>query len=321
MEDAAQISFMEVNGTIVFFNEAEAVCDLSADEPEDLEPKPRGKKTSGKKDADMSGLPVNRINYYMTENELIAEFGENGWKQLPDAISKRYKFIPAKVIVTEHHVGVYASKKDGHMVKAEHPRGLLKGSPVSPSIAAAIMNGKYVNAVPLYRLEKEFERYGLAITRQNMANWMIRLGESYISVMYDYLHELIYDYHVIQADETPVLVNKDGRKAGSKSYMWVYRSGYMNPEKQIILYEYQLTRNASHPREFLKEFKGICVTDGYQVYHTLEKEKEDLTIAGCWVHMRRRFEQGLGSNSQGSTKRNYIIYGYEADPGNLSRRR
>lgn len=291
MEDAAQISFMEVNGTIVFFNEAEAVCDLSADEPEDLEPKPRGKKTSGKKDADMSGLPVNRINYYMTENELIAEFGENGWKQLPDAISKRYKFIPAKVIVTEHHVGVYASKKDGHMVKAEHPRGLLKGSPVSPSIAAAIMNGKYVNAVPLYRLEKEFERYGLAITRQNMANWMIRLGESYISVMYDYLHELIYDYHVIQADETPVLVNKDGRKAGSKSYMWVYRSGYMNPEKQIILYEYQLTRNASHPREFLKEFKGIRVTDGYQVYHTLEKEKEDLTIAGCWVHMRRRFEQ------------------------------
>ena len=291
MEDAAQISFMEVNGTIVFFNEAEAVCDLSADEPEDLEPKPRGKKTSGKKDADMSGLPVNRINHYMTENELIAEFGENGWKQLPDAISKRYKFIPAKVIVTEHHVGVYASRKDGHMVKAEHPRGLLKGSPVSPSIAAAIMNGKYVNAVPLYRLEKEFERYGLAITRQNMANWMIRLGESYISVMYDYLHELIYDYHVIQADETPVLVNKDGRKAGSKSYMWVYRSGYMNPEKQIILYEYQLTRNASHPREFLKEFKGICVTDGYQVYHTLEKEKEDLTIAGCWVHMRRRFEQ------------------------------
>ena len=291
MEDAAQISFMEVNGTIVFFNEAEAVCDLSADEPEDLEPKPRGKKTSGKKEADMSGLPVNRINHYMTENELIAEFGENGWKQLPDAISKRYKFIPAKVIVTEHHVGVYASKKDGHMVKAEHPRGLLKGSPVSPSIAAAIMNGKYVNAVPLYRLEKEFERYGLAITRQNMANWMIRLGESYIAVMYDYLHELIYNYHVIQADETPVLVNKDGRKSGSKSYMWVYRSGYMTPEKQIILYEYQLTRNASHPREFLKDFKGICVTDGYQVYHTLEKEKEDLIIAGCWVHMRRRFEQ------------------------------
>lgn len=291
MNDSAQISFMEVDGTIIFFNESEAVCDLSAEEPDDLDIKSRGKKTSGKKEADMSGLPVNRIDHYMSNSELIDEFGEDGWKQLPDVISKRYKFIPAKVEVDEHHVGVYASKKDGHMVKAKHPSGLLKASPVSPSLAAAIMNGKYVNAVPLYRLEKEFERYGLAITRQNMANWMIRLGETYISVMYDYLHQLIYDYHVIQADETPVLVNKDGRAAGSKSYMWVYRSGYMNPEKQIVLYEYQLTRNASHPREFLKDFKGICVTDGYQVYHTLEKEKEDLTIAGCWVHMRRRFEQ------------------------------
>lgn len=149
-----------------------------------MEPKPRGKKMAGKKEADMSGLPVNRVNHYMTEEELIAEFGENGWKQLPDAISKRYKFIPAKVIVTEHHVGVYASKKDNRIVKADHPKALLKGSPVSASIAAAIMNGKYVNAFPLYRLEKEFERYGLAITRQNMANWMIRLGETYISVMY-----------------------------------------------------------------------------------------------------------------------------------------
>ena len=50
----------------------------------------------------------------------------------------------------------------------------------------------------------------------------------------------------------------------------------MYPKKQIILYEYQKTRNASHPREFLKDYSGICVTDGYQVYHTLEKEKEDL---------------------------------------------
>ena len=45
-----------------------------------------------------------------------------------------------------------------------------------------------------------------------------------------------------------------------------------------------------HSRPFLKDFKEICVTAGYQVYRTLEKEKEYLTIAGCWVHMRRRFE-------------------------------
>lgn len=56
------------------------------------------------------------------------------------------------------------------MVRAPHPKALLHGSLVSPSLGAAVMNGKYVNAVPLYRLEKEFERYGLAISRANMVN-------------------------------------------------------------------------------------------------------------------------------------------------------
>ena len=251
MTDASQISFMEVDGTIVFFNEAEAVCDLDAPEPEHLEESaPRPVKKKGKKEQDLSCLPTHRIDHYMTEEELTAEFGKNGWKQLPDAISRRYRFVPVKVEVEEHH---------------------------------------------MYRLQQEFKRYGLVITRQNMANWMIRLGEEYISVLYDYLHRKLYDYHVIQADETPVLVNRDGRPAGSKSYMWVYRSGYMYPDKQIVLYEYQRTRNASHPREFLKDFSGICVTDGYQVYHTLEKEKEDLMIAGCWVHGRRKFEEALAT--------------------------
>lgn len=292
MEDTAQICFMEVDGNIVFFNEAEAVCDLEAAEPDDLELKPaRKKKQPGKKAADLSNLKVNRIDHYLSQEELEAEFGVDGWKQLPDSISRRYRFIPATVEVDEHHIGVYSSKRDEHMVKAPCPKPLLHGSLVSPTLAGAIINGKYVNAVPLYRLEKEFERYGLAITRQNMANWMIRLADEYLFLLYDYFHRLLYEYHVIQADETPVLVNKDDRPAGSKSYMWVYRSGFLYPERQIILYEYQRTRNASHPRTFLKDYEGICVTDGYQVYHTVEKELEDLTIAGCWVHCRRRFEE------------------------------
>lgn len=294
MEDTSQICFQEVDGTIVFFNEAEVVYDLNEKEPDGLELKsPKQPKRKGKKESDLSGLTVRRIDHYLSEEELEIEFGVNGWKQLPDAISKKYHFAPARVEVEEHHIGVYASKTDEHMVKADHPKALLHGSLVSPSLGAAIINGKYVNAVPLYRLEQEFQRYGLQITRQNMANWCIRLAEEYLSILYDHLHEELYFYHVIQADETPVLVNHDGRKAGSKSWMWVYRSGHLYQDRQIVLYEYQQTRNASHPREFLKGYDGICVTDGYQVYHTLEKELEELTIAGCWVHCRRRFDEAL----------------------------
>ena len=292
-ESDEQISFMEVDGKIVFFNESEAVAaEDDGAEPETV-PRRKPKKKQGKREEDLDGLPVVVIEHSMTEEELAARFGEGGFKQLPDEVYRRYGFTPAKVEVEEHHVKVYAGKKTDEIVKAPHPESLLRGSLVSPSLEAAVMNAKYVNAVPLYRQEQEFERYGLHISRQNMANWTIQCADRYLAVLYDYLHEKMYGYHVLQADETPVLVNKDGRPAGSKSYMWVYRTGRMYTDRQIVLYEYQRTRNASHPREFLKDFSGICVTDGYQVYHTIENERKDLKIAGCWSHARRRFDEAV----------------------------
>ena len=288
-----QISFMEVDGKIVFFNESEAVAaEESTEEPEGVS-RTRPKKKQGKREEDLDGIPVVVVEHSMTDEELEDKFGKEGWKQLPDEVYRRYSFTPAKIEVEEHHVKVYAGKETEGVIKAPHPQTLLRGSLVSPSLEAAVMNAKYVNAVPLYRQEQEFERYGLHISRQNMANWTIQCADRYLAVLYDYLHEKLYGYHVLQADETPVLVNKDGRPAGSKSYMWVYRTGRMYTECQIVLYEYQRTRNASHPREFLKDFSGICVTDGYQVYHTIEEEREDLKIAGCWSHARRRFDEAV----------------------------
>ena len=288
-----QISFMEVDGKIVFFNESEAVAaEESTEEPEGVS-RTRPKKKQGKREEDLDGIPVVVVEHSMTDEELEDKFGKEGWKQLPDEVYHRYSFTPAKIEVEEHHVKVYAGKETEEVIKAPHPQTLLRGSLVSPSLEAAVMNAKYVNAVPLYRQEQEFERYGLHISRQNMANWTIQCADRYLAVLYDYLHEKLYGYHVLQADETPVLVNKDGRPAGSKSYMWVYRTGRMYTECQIVLYEYQRTRNASHPGEFLKDFSGICVTDGYQVYHTIEEEREDLKIAGCWSHARRRFDEAV----------------------------
>jgi hypothetical protein len=56
--------------------------------------------------------------------------------------------------VTGCNFQVYASKTDEHMAKADYPKTLLHGSLVSLSLAAAIINGKYVNAVD-YALNQE----------------------------------------------------------------------------------------------------------------------------------------------------------------------
>lgn len=312
------------------FNEAEVtIVDKIVVEPamEEVCPKPyKRKKSKGKRDEDLKELPVIIINHDLPEEELRECLGEK-WKRLPDEVYKRLVFRPAKFEVEEHHVAVYAGSDNQTIIRGKRPADLLRNSIVTPSLEAAILNSKYVNATPLYRLEQEFSRNDVFLSRQVMANWTIRCGERYLSLLYDRLHKEIYKSQVLQADETPVCVNKDGRPAGSKSYMWVYRTGKMYDAAPIVLYEYQKTRNTSHPREFLKDYSGIVVTDGYQVYHSLEKEREDLRIAGCWSHARRRFanvvktlgkEKAKGTFANDALKQIAAIYKIEGLLAELS---
>ncbi len=305
-----------IEGQLNLFNEAEGMTsttytpEVSLDNVCTCQTVPKSKKHKGQRNEDLSGLDVERINHSLSDEKLKEIFGDTNPKQLPDEIYKRLKHVPAKFVVEEHHVAVYTgidSEGNDIIVKGNRPVGLFRNSIATPSIVAAILNGKYINALPLYRIEQEFHRNDIKLNRQTMASWTIKSAETLLSLLYDYLHKKIYTYHVLQADETPVLVTKDGRKAGAKSYMWVYRTGKMYTDKPIVMYEYQRTRNTNHPREFLKEYSGIVVTDGYQVYHTLEKEREDLQIAGCWSHARRHFSNVVKSYDK-ETAKNTLAY-------------
>ena len=275
------------------FNEAEVTID-NADEV--IEPLfeevyiSKRKKAKGKRDADLKDLPVRVIYHEMDIEQLRAKFGDK-WRRLPDEVYKRLAFHPATFEVEEHHVAVYCGSDNQTIVRAPRDKSLLRNSVVTPSLQAAIYNSKYVNALPLYRLEQEFKRHDVNISRQNMASWTIQCSERYLSLLYDRMHKELLNCPVIQADETPVEVSKDGRTAGSKSFMWVYRTGKLYNEKPIVLYEYQQTRKIEHPKNFLREYSGVLVTDGYQVYHSLERDRDNLIVAGCWSHARRRFAE------------------------------
>ena len=280
-----------IDGQIsLFFNEPEAAADETdgqAQEPEfEKVVIHRKKKQKGKREDDLKGIPVTVVQHEMTEDELKAAFPDGKYKRLPDEVYKRLEFHPASFEVMEHRVAVYAGMDNETIVKAGRPKDLLRGSIVTPSLQAAVINGKYVNSLPLYRMEQEFKRNDVNINRQNMAHWTVQCADRYLAILYDHLHKLLYGYHVLQADETPVEVTKDGRPSGSKSYMWIYRTG-KNYKEAIVLYEYQKDRKADHPKEFLKGFQGVCVTDGYQAYHSLEEKTPGLTIAGCWAHYPR----------------------------------
>lgn len=283
-----QLSGQEI---IEDFNEVEAIA---LEETEEIEIQPHTRrKTVGKRDTDLSKFEARIETHELDEDILVSSFGENGWTRLPDQVYRKLEVHPAKYEVVEHHIAVYKGKS-GKIIKAEHPAELLNNSIATASLVASIMNAKYTNAMPLYRIEQEFERNEINISRQTMANWVITCSERYLSLLYDRLHkELVTTNPVLQADETTVIVNKDGKDTGKKSQIWIYRSGEYNTEKPIILYDYKGGRSADNPLAFLKEFKGILECDAYSGYGKVEKLAEDITIACCWAHARRRFSDAV----------------------------
>ena len=285
---------LECLGQMSIFNEAETEAEKDTDEPETEEIRyTRTKRTLGKLDEMLKGLPTRTEIHELTNEELIEIFGEKGWKRLPDDIYRKLEYHPATKEVVEHHVAVYAARNEDKMVRAPHPAELLVHSIATPSLVAAVMNAKYTNAMPLYRISQEMERYDVKIPVPTMANWVIRCAERYLYPVWDRLHAELRKLPVVQADEPVCKVSKDGRPANAESRMFVYRSGEFEQKRIMILYEYQKTRQADHIANFLGDFSGILVSDAYSGYHALDRQREDIRGANCWAHTRRSFADAV----------------------------
>lgn len=280
------------------FNEAEATVNGTPPDEPDMEEVTvtahKRKKHAGKREEDLKDLPhAEPVISTLTEEELLEQLGP-GYRQLKDEVYQRLEFHPSSFEVKEYHICVYVSADGKKFAKAKRPQAdLFRNSIATPSLLAGILNYKYVNALPVHRLAQDFKRSEVNISPQVMCNWVIKSSEIYFSLVYDWMKDVLLKQPVVQADETTLKVNRDGRKAGSSSYMWVYITGeHDDSGKKIVLYDYCRTRSTEHLREFLSSYKGILVSDGYQSYHTFSKE-QSLTSAGCWTHCRRRFVNAI----------------------------
>ena len=280
------------------FNEAEATVNETPPDEPDMEEVTvtahKRKKHAGKREEDLKDLPhAEPVISTLTEEELLEQLGP-GYRQLKDEVYQRLEFHPSSFEVKEYHICVYVSADGKKFAKAKRPQAdLFRNSIATPSLLAGILNYKYVNALPVHRLAQDFKRSEVNISPQVMCNWVTKSSEIYFSLVYDWMKDVLLKQPVVQADETTLKVNRDGRKAGSSSYMWVYITGeHDDSGKKIVLYDYCRTRSTEHLREFLSSYKGILVSDGYQSYHTFSKE-QSLTSAGCWTHCRRRFVNAI----------------------------
>ena len=250
-------------------------------------------------------MPRERIEHRLEGEDLVCSQCGDTMTEIGTEVINKLKIIPAQTIVEQHVYYSYACRKcneediETPVVKAPHEKSVIPGSFATPEAITHIMTQKFVIGSPLYRQEQELNPQGIALSRQTMSNWILRASEDYLTPVYEHLHRELLNRDVLHADETTLQVLREpGKKPQSESYMWLYRTGG-DTDQPIVLYEYQPGRGSVHPKEFLTGFTGYLHTDGYAGYHNLP---EDITVVGCWAHLRRKFDEAVKSLPKGKTK-------------------
>ena len=292
------------DGQLSFFNEPEKEADPKVEEPT-IEIATHQRKKRGKNREDLKDLPTETIHYRLNEEELSCETCGNDLHEMSIETRRELDIIPAQVKVVEHIRHIYAcrdceAKGNGtKVITVQMPKPAFPGSIASAGTVAHIISQKYVEGLPLYRQEKSLERLGISISRQNMANWLIKAAENWFSPLYERFKFHLLQQKVLHGDETELQVLKeDGRTAANKSYLWLYRSGRDGPP--LVVFDYQTTRASKHPIRFLTGFKGYLHVDGYPGYNSIP----DVTLIGCWAHARRKFDEALKALPADQTKAN-----------------
>ena len=286
----------QVDGQLSLFNEAELEADTSVSEPIKKTVKGYVRTNSRTKREELiKDLPVREILCETDSNELFCGQCMTALRPIgKEVVREELEYIPAKLQIVRYVRMSYECPRCKHterpfIKKALTPTSLMNHSLASPSSVANVMYQKYVNSVPLYRQEKEWERMGLSLSRATMANWVIRCSQDYLMPVVEHLQKKLLERDIVHCDETPVQVLKEeGKKPQTKSYMWLYRTGD-DGKPPVILYDYQPSRNGDHAVVFLKDFKGFVHSDGYSGYNKLT----GITRCGCWAHLRRKFIEAI----------------------------
>lgn len=259
----------------------------------------RERKPKATYDEMFSNLPSRQVTVdTLSEEEKFCPVC--GTEMIPigsEVIRTEILFHPARLERVEYMATTYECPEckdslEPQFIKDEGVPPLVPHSYVSSGLAAHVMYAKFINALPFYRQEKDFEnQFGVKISRGTMAHWTIFCSQSYFAPVLDYFHRLLVKRQFVAADETPIQVLKEkDRRPQSKSYVWLFRSGD-DGLPAIIVYQYHPTRNGDAAEQFFHNASSgtYIMVDGYAGYNKLKHFRR----CSCYAHIRRYFIEAI----------------------------
>lgn len=198
---------------------------------------------------------------------------------------------PPKLFKREIIRPKYRHRRDRNRapVIAPAPARPVAGGYASAGLLAWIALSKYVDHLPLYRLEQMSQRWGATLSRQTMADW-IRLTAEWLEPLYRRMYHDLLAGGYVQADETPVRCNDPDEKRGGTTQGWLW---VISKPGGDVVFDWRLSRRHGELTSLLNGYRGILQSDGYEAYPAFARAHEGVAWVGCWAHARRKFFEAV----------------------------
>jgi transposase len=206
--------------------------------------------------------------------------------KIGEDVSEQLDVEPARFFVHRHIRPQYVCRPCETVSAAPIPPAVIDGGMAAVGLYVWILIGKYLDHLPLYRLEQIAARDRVILSRSTMAEWVGRIGVA-LQPLADRLVELLLERDVLHADETPVAQLDPGRGKTKRAYLWAYRSNVLETGPPIVVFDYQPSRAGHHARSFLSGWQGHLMVDDFAGYKMIFTQ--GVTELGCLAHARRKF--------------------------------
>ena len=190
----------------------------------------------------------------------------------------------------------YACKScAAHVVIAERlPEPIEKGLP-GTGLLAHVAVSKFLDHLPIYRLEGIFQRVGVDLSRSTMCDWIAVVADLLSPVVKEMTRRVLLS-KVIQTDDTTVPVQDKTRDKTKKGRLWVYLG---DRENRYTVYDYSPDHSGSWPEQFLNTYKsGYLQSDACTLYDKIHAR--GILEVACWAHARRKFHDARTTDPERS---------------------
>src|SRR5262245_20445808 len=185
-----------------------------------------------------------RVEIDVAEADKICACGHLKMR-IGEAVSEKLEYVPASLRVIETARFKYACPRchEG-VVEAPAPPQAIEKSMAGEGLLAHVVVSKYVDHLPLHRLERIFLRQGVDLSRTTMCDWIAAIATA-LTPIGDELRRQVTAATYLQTDDTPVTI-LEPLGGSRKGRLWTY----LDPIGRQVVFDATPTHERDGPEAF-----------------------------------------------------------------------